>query len=255
MLFKFLQRPITVDCFTADQMAYEYFKIEKSTRYFPEWFKKIPNSAEYTNQNQIRMQFPTMKRCYGFLELYKNSFTVPMWTDTKISINPKLKTFAFQTANKNNNIHSHVREQYAGLFNETNFMQFKIETPWILKEKTGIQFMYESMFWNQARAFDYAQLPGMLEFKYNSDISIQIVVNLENKEDQIDLKLLAGTPMSMLIPLTEKRVTFKHHLVDIEEYKKLYSKDFRSVFDCFDDEVDMHKRIKALEKSKCPFSS
>ena len=133
-------------------------------------------------------------------------------------------------------------------------MQFKIETPWLLQEKTGVKFMYESAMWNLERAFDYVQLPGMLEFKYNNDISVQLAVNLENKTEQVDIRLLAGTPVSMLIPLTEKQVIINYHLVDIDEYKKLYSKNFRNVFDCFGDEVDIHKRIKALEQSKCPFS-
>jgi hypothetical protein len=69
---------IHLDCITNRLDANEYFKIEHSSNFFPEWWKKLP--LEVNNKNIAAIE-PTMKGCIGFNSFFNHGITIPLWSD------------------------------------------------------------------------------------------------------------------------------------------------------------------------------
>ena len=80
MLFKFTQRPIVLDAFTVNPIAYKVYPIVPAMKAAPDWWKKLPainrNSSEPSN----------MKMCPGFVNLYRQGFMVKFSADTKFVV-------------------------------------------------------------------------------------------------------------------------------------------------------------------------
>ena len=51
---------LTIDCFTADQLAHDLFPITKATKHFPEWFKDMPATYSTTTKEGVPVEFSTM---------------------------------------------------------------------------------------------------------------------------------------------------------------------------------------------------
>ena len=59
-------------------------------------------------------------------------------------------------------------------------------------------------------------LPGVVNYKYQSGTNINLMMAPNTR-----IELEAGTPLAHLIPMTEKNVQVKCHLVDNNEYYNL----------------------------------
>ena len=129
-----------------------------------------------------------------------------------------------------------------------NYGHLKIESPWHINCKSDTKFYWTIPFWNHAIDIPYHVLPGMLEFKYNHGININIMINLQ-KDFMYTIK--AYTPMAHMIPVSDKELVIKHHLVSKEEFYNLSSKNIRPIFT---NRYEVHKNIIDKQESKCPFS-
>ena len=83
-MFWFKRKTITVDAFTNQAGVYEYFPINKSTKHLPDWWLSLPKLQNFENEAGIPFELSTMKRCPGFVDLYKKSFTLSSYTELKI---------------------------------------------------------------------------------------------------------------------------------------------------------------------------
>lgn len=248
-MFWFKKKKIVVDAFTVYRSVYDLYSIKPAVFYFPEQIKRLENSyIETDSTTNVEYKLPTIKKCLGILDLYKHGFILPMWTDfvcqpQKAAENkcaPGLMQSPFM-------FNVHDKRQFSGLFDDHIVM--KLVSPWMFREKTGVKFLWTTPSWNRVHENNFSHLPAVVSYEYQSQVNVNIFINKKSE----DFILTSGTPMVHIIPLTEHKVEFRNHLVDIKdkEYQKLdIPYEYSSL------RPDRYKRWvkeKTNQQTKCPF--
>lgn len=240
-MFFLKRKKIVVDAFTYNSAVHQFSPIVKSTHLLPEWWKQLPSTYNPVSNNGIMSSQGTMKRCDGFTELYRNTFTVPLWSDLIIETFDNANFTWLFSASAGTEIVSHSREQYGSAFDK--FIHLKLGVPWALKEKTGVNFYYTQPTWNHIPTLtDVIIPPGIINFKDQCTLNVNMFVPLKNNRLELD----CHTPLATLVPMSENTVEIKCHLIDYAEFQKI---DNISAFNL--KFKGGYKFKKAL--SKCPF--
>ena len=242
MFFFFRKKKIVVDAFTCMYTAHEYFPIQNAIKTVPDWWKSLPKEYTTATDLGISLNLPTMKKCDGFLDLFNRGFILPLWSDVIINTQDN-GYYQFQWANiKTSVIMTHDMRQYGSVISN-NFTHMKIISPWVLREKTGVKFVWMNPSWNRLFSDNLNILPGVMDFKYQQDTNINILIEKKNHT----YKLSAGEAMAHIIPLTDDKVEIKNHLISEQEYQQ---KIAHFMF------TSKYKRMKQIidgRESKCPF--
>lgn len=239
-MFIFKKNKIVVDCFVVEPIIHDLFSVQKSSKFYPDWWKQLPNS--YQSGNSLG-ETGTMKGCTGFTDLFANSFTVPMWSDFKLRIDDQ-NHFVYQFADQKSGLVLHDRQQRAGLMPEHEHIKFL--APWQVVTKDDLKFVVMQPIWNQNGLEQFITPPGMVNFKYQHNVNI----NLFFKPDRPGVYTFeAGQPILTIVPLTEKKVEFKNHLISESEWMRINNIHSQVKFS------DKYKFIKRSyeKKGKCPF--
>jgi hypothetical protein len=243
-MFFFKKKKVVVDCFTKFSPAYEYHPISRAIKTTPTWWDELPSKIDIVNSLGINLPSLTMKSCNGFVDLYRKSFIISMWSDLVIKTSSD-GAWSYQYAlDAGVAIQSHSRDQYGSEFD--GYVHLKLTTPWCIKEKTGVQFYLADATWNRIKHINkWFTPPGVLDFKYHTTNNINMFVNKVDNQFMIN----AGQPMMMATPLSEHNVEIKNHLIDASEYDKM---KVLSVPNTFIGSYNKHKKI-IDSKPKCPF--
>jgi hypothetical protein len=233
-----LKPTITVDCYTHRPEVYNLSKIDYATNFFPNWWKKLPKLIEDKNGHKI---VSTIKMCEGFRQLYENGLMIPLWTD--FILDERGITFA----DGKSAFQVHPSSQMEGFLGD-NFKHFKILSPWIFSTKKYCKFIWLEPTWNFSDIDFLRVVPGVIDYKYQNTTNINFFFNLKNFRRIMFQK---GSPLAHCIPLSEKRLIIKNHLVSKEEYDKISSISFPTTF--FGKYKKHKEEIIKNEKRKCPF--
>lgn len=247
-MFHFFHRTpeIVMDCFTYDQCTYVNTPIIKSGKAVPEWWKELPPyrvSFDNINDNPYHLNSHelTARDCYAIIELYKVGVVVENWCD--ISIKTQNGDFNYwYTSCEKPEVHN--RGQLGNAF--PNHHHLKLVSPWIIREKTGVKFLWIGAEW----ALDNLELkvlPGVLRF----DIVTTINVNIMFPKRDGEFVIPAGQSLAQLVPLTEKRLKVRNHLVTEQEYEKYKMTSMSVSFYGWRKALQLRKRNK--ERGTCPF--
>ena len=262
MIFKFKKSKLVVDCFTYSRAAYELYKIRKAVLFYPETIKKmVPQYPIKDKATNITLNAPTVKKCTGINGLYTKGAIMPLWMD--YIAQPRSCTrgeTALGTTDPqwSSRVVEHDTKQFSPLFDSYHHVKFG--SVWNNVEKSGLKFIWMPATYNMEEygLNDKIMVPPGLTYY---DEQPQTNINLFIKKDAEDFVLRAGTPLIHIIPLTEKEVEWKCHLVDMQEWfdknsippdmsmhyegvrNNRYSKD-KAVSDKMDAEE---------KKGKCPF--
>jgi len=250
-MFFFKRKQIVLDAFTMSTAVYEYYPIEKSIKFLPEWWKSLPKSYSMLAPNGVEFDVSTMKRCSGFIDYYSSGIVLPLWTDVNLKVTEDswLYQFSFDWSegmeNLKEKIQSHDSKQFGNAFD--GYLHLKLSTPWVFKESKGIKFHFSQPTWNNMDNIHRMHtLPGVVDFKYQHTTAVNFVV--PNTPDVF--KLEAGYPLVYLVPLSEEDIVVKNHHVSKEEYNKIF---LRGAPTSFQKIYSKHKSISRAKESKCPF--
>jgi hypothetical protein len=224
MILRNLFSKVVVDAFTYEPNVATLFPIQSSVKFIPQWFRDLP--MEYMSTNSIGMQYPvsTLKRCPGVIELYKRSFTMPIWADIAISTRQD-GAWGFHSGWKGTLVETHPREQYGKAFD--NHIHLKFYSPWMIREKSGIHFSYNSPQWTDPSIWDQLYIaPGLIEFKHQRASHVNAFVARTNR----DFVMKAGDPLVQLLPMTEKKVEVRCHAVSVQEHQDIWNETNKSFF-------------------------
>lgn len=246
MLFFFKRPTVVVDAFTEHAGVFQTAKFENSNLHHPKWWKSMPSTFKVELPSSIQIDAPTMTTCLGFLELYNNSFTLPLWSDLIVKVTPDLQ-WASQWSDQEGatTILSHNPEQYNNNFPDK--VHLKISSPWLLNEKEGVRFAWTEPTWHMLKYNPgVTVLPGIVNYKYQNSTHINVLLDArETQQYHFEYR----QPMVSLIPLTERNVEFKHHLVSPSELKAARQRSYQSAF-----LRSYFKNKKVLDSQpKCPF--
>lgn len=247
-MFWFKKSRVVLDCFSEYGFVTNLAPIQKAVKFFPEWWKSLPKAIPAISGHMV--EDSTIKTCPGFVELYRNSIIMPLWTDCAIDIAPQGNDgYRWQFADGITSASSHPHEQRGDYLPNDKYQHIKIASPWFLKTKEDIKWLYTQATYNIKNPDQQLVIPGVLNFKYQGQTNINMVFpRLDGKVIRHVIK--RGQPLAQMIPMTEKEVDVRIHLVDSVEYKKLNSTGHRATF--FNSYNKMVKILKAKEKS-CPF--
>lgn len=253
MLFIFKKKTIVLDCITSNLGIFNYYPIVKSSSILPNWWKNLPDNFVCNKTpgfDKLDRYSSTMKQCAGFIDLHKNSISMPLSCDVKIQTKEN-GVFGYQFADtagleKTFSIDTHSRQEFGKEFD--HLIHLKIISQWILFEKTGINFYAGMPFWHYIKKLNTVFIPpGIVNYKYQHSSHINMFVPKSNDI----IEFTAGTPIFNLIPLTEHKVEIKNHIVDDAEFVKLHKHTgLRSKF------LNAYNKQKKIlkESNKCPFN-
>jgi len=243
-MFFFKKNKIIVDCFTANQTAYEFYPIEKSSKYIPEWWKQLPVSKELpTSRGSMSMEQSSIKRCPGFTSLYSTGYTLPLWSDLQVSTSVNGYEYMFANSAFEPGIERHNEWQYGDEFN--NYWHMKIFSPWMLAQNKKCDFLMSPVIWNTPEHWsNFTILPGVVDFKHQHSTNI----NLFFEKSREKVLVSAGTPLYQIMPLTDADVECKIHLVDHVEINRLNKRNAGT----FTNTYKNTKRLILEKEKKCP---
>ena len=216
MLTFFRRASVVVDCFLDSKIMSENYAIRKATKLTPEWWQGLSATCPIQIGGSTET-IATAKKCAGFLSLYGESWMMPMWSDliVETSMAGQYK-FKYATSEPWALMSSHPPEQYRGGFQGK--IHFKIQSPWHIAEKRGVQFAFVPATWTLADDHPALHfLPGVLQFQSNHSVHVNVLAPKTDARHQFS----AGRPFIHLIPLTDKRVQFKMHAVTEQEYRQI----------------------------------
>lgn len=219
-MFWFKPRKIHVDCFTKVETIAQVNPIRKAHHFVPDWWKKLDNTFPSTNSHGLVTHRGTMKHCTGFIELHKRGLIIPMWSDLVIEVlngSYRYEMALDDYGNGGQAVAWHNPEQHGNSYN--NMINLKIGSPWKLREKTGIDFLYTSYTWETAKTLPKMQfLNGILNFKHQASTNIQTMLPVENQQSRMEIE--AGVPIMQLIPLSDKKIEPHIHVLSVAEFEK-----------------------------------
>lgn len=221
-MFWFKSSKIHVDCFTKNPTFAELNPIQKSHYFVPDWWKNLEGSTVRKNNHGTFISTPTMKTCPGFMDLYRVGLTIPMWSDFTMQINNGQYSYTSALSDQEFGtdlaVVSHPASQYGNNFK--NKLNIKIKCPWMIKEKTGVKFLFTGSTWSVVENIPKIHiLNGVLEFKYQSAVHIQSFFPVE--KDAYIINIPSGTPLVQLIPISDKQVVPHIHVISETELNKL----------------------------------
>lgn len=237
MNFFFKQSKIVIDCLTTNINAFDYFPIQKSASFYPNWWKNLPKYNNVQHANGLEINKSTMKGCDGLLSLYSQGFMIPIWSD--LVIETQGTNYRYQFADETSIIGHHDLQQMSQEF--SNFVHVKIQSPWRLKENKGIKFAFIQPSYNQVKTLlDWQVLPGVVDFKYQSATNINLICAKGRR-----FEIAAGLPMAQLIPLSEKEIDLRLHMVDFNdvEHKRMLNNHYPFF-------VGSHRKLKKILDNK-----
>lgn len=244
-MFFFKKKKIVIDAFTKISGIQELHPIVPASKFLPDWWKNLPSSYNAQDNNTIVVQRPTLKRCDGFTQYYKTGFIIPMWIDVAIKTTANGQ-WAYRLASNDTEtiIDSHSRNEFGNEFDD--LLHLKLHSPWLLSEKTGCQFHFASPFWNNIKTLrNFYTPPGIVNYHHQSSTHINLLFPKEDNQ----ITIAAGTPMVHIVPLTDRTVEVRCHVVSEKEHNQIYLKNYLGSF------LGSYKKNKKSrnENKRCPF--
>jgi len=236
-----VRKKITVDAFTVNVNAFDLFPIDTANKFLPNWWKKVPANFFSELQSGVSLKRTTIKSCVGFTNLYQEGFIMPLWSD--LIVQTQGTNYIYQFADTVSNIAFHGIEQIGSEF--SNHVHIKIISPWKIREKSGIKFLYTDPVWTEpSDMFTQVTPPGLIEYKYQHTTHINMFLQKGRRYEWS-----AGRPMAHLIPLTDKRIEIKTHLVGPNELMRVLHTGGWPFF------TNGYVQTKNAKEGKCPFKN
>ena len=218
MFYFFTRRKqIVLDCFVESLRIAETYPIRRAFHHIPEWWRGLQPSIYEIEQNTGKpYERPTMKTCRGMTSLYKTGFIMPLWTD--LDFFTSYEGFAYHSADSAFLLDRHSPVQHNHAFSK--YHHVKLRSPWLFKEKTGVNFLLTSCPWTHLiDAPRLRVLHGVVDYRSQYTTHINCFIPREDAT----IRLQSDMPLAHFIPLTDKRVKTKIHVIDAAEYAKMFT--------------------------------
>lgn len=206
------RKKIIVDFVTGDYKSYDYFPISKSHKFIPQWWKDIPQEYESDIFKTKGMRKNTLKRCPGFMDVFRYSYTLPLWTNCEIIVDKRINEEGYSTLTADGSeITSHPASQAGRFMPSNSLIHFKFGSPWLgySQKSKDLIWNYAPAMWNNPILINRLIVPtGYRNFRGGSSTNIHTFMNAE-VSDAIELE--AGIPMIHMTPMTDKIVEVKCH--------------------------------------------
>lgn len=239
----FKKKPIVLNLYTYRPEVFNYFPIETAKKCIPSWYKGLP-TPYYKNEEDNEVN---LKLCVGVLDYYVNGFILPLWSDLHLKIGCIGSTlYQWTYADAVSHAAIHLPSQYGNILPETEYQHLKLTSPWLATCDEDIKFLLTQPDWT----FDFDDnihiLSGFMDFKYQAGTNVNLFAKRQQNDYETILK--AGTPLYRIVPITEREVVIKTHLVSEEKMNSIAVKN-RPI--SFLRHYELKKKI--MSSKSCPF--
>lgn len=231
----FFKKPIVLDCYTSDKVAYTFYKPEFGINNLPKWWKELPKKTDNFESN--------MRGCAGVIDFFKKGITFKVTNSLEFHVNNQE---VFWNGNvESSSVVFHSEKQRGSYLN--NCYNPKIALPWRIRCKEEIYFLATTPTWSMENSDLVIPTQGVLEYKYN--VSVNSNFFLKKTDSSYNFFIEEGTPVFIIFPLSDRKVILNYHLVSEKEFLDLSQYNNAAKFKYF-------KSKKALQENekKCPFS-
>ena len=215
-MFFFKEKPIVFDCFTTNEQAYKWAPIKESRYFIPTWWKDLDGEVPAIPHKSAEVS--TMKRCEGFISLYRKGFMLPLWSDLSITVgslkDPKL---SYIFASQEKSIQDHPAWQRGRYLPEPNYAHGKIISPWAVRSNKLVACSVFQPTWNFEAPEMIIVPPATVEYKYQASTHVNFFLPVIQVKRQFTIPF--NTPLMQIVPQTDKKFELKLHLVDEKEYR------------------------------------
>jgi hypothetical protein len=247
MIF-FKKSTIVLDCFTHRKEVYEFAPIKNIRDSIPKWWKNLPHLK---NANCFETFTRNMRSCPGFLRTFDSGFVIPLWSDLQIEIGRENESnYRWQFSDLKSSASEHPPEQWGDFVDSTKYQHIKLNTPWLLKTKNKCGFMWVGAQWHGIGLDDLDGMHvvnGVDEYYYQHSTTINMLFRRKLEEKLYHISF--GQDLVYGIPLSDKKVIIKTHLISKSEYDNIDGSDTNNLF--FN---RSYYKTRKLIDSKCPRS-
>ena len=236
-------KEIVVHCYTDRPEVYNYFPVVPNKKIIPDWFKNLKAPFFKSPENSQT----NLKLCPGITNLFKTSFTIPLWSDLFLEIGEtNSEYYRWQYSDRCSDIGLHPPHQHGGHFKTKEYQHLKIISPWQFQCEEDVSFLAIEPFWQFKELNNISILPGIVEFYSQHNTNINLFVRRESKKQ--DILLNAGSPLYTYVPITERKVRVETHLVSSKKLHNLSKVSYPMKF------INHYGAALKLNKArKCPY--
>ena len=206
---------IVLDVYTDRKEMFEGYQPMLARKFIPDWWKNLPQHREQDMPGYPKMPVATLKGCPAINDILKTGIIFPSWCELHAKVD----------VGGNKDVHLVPNYVQIAEHDERDFTQhkpemahIKVTSPWAIVEKTGVKFIWMKPDWHQDKPLEYWTVPGIVDFKYQHASLLNMFVPYNTK-----LQINTGTPWLQLIPLSEKPVEVKCHLVSTQDLDQIMS--------------------------------
>jgi hypothetical protein len=213
--------PVYVDCYTRNPAMLAASKIKPALKYTPSWWKRLPPKPDveiFKNIPGGTIPGATLRHCPGFVDFFKNSFCVPMWSDFQIYVAPEgQEGFECQFSDKDCKFVTHPAYQKGDFMPPDKYQHIQLLSPWYFACDEDINFLLIDPFWHDGDNPDRLSVaPGMVNFKYQHMLNYNLFIR-KVKDMTKGVLIEYDTPVMFIVPLTDRKVIFRYHFLKDED--------------------------------------
>jgi len=225
MFFK-KEKEIILNCYTHRSEVYNYFPVVETKKTFPSWVKKLKNS--YFNSNKDH--FENVTSCPAFIDYFRTGFVIPLWSDVCLEVGEiGSNSYRWQYSDLKSHMAFHPYDQFG--LDAKEYQHFKVDSPWVFSCSEDVKFLFSRPSWRFGDIPNTVEiLNGVVEYRTNAATNINMLVKRMEKHQEFVIK--ANTPLVHIIPLTERKIIVKTHLITREVWDSVVSVGNGSSFKC-----------------------
>lgn len=245
-LFK---KTYTINFYTSNIAAYNNFKIDYAKKYYPKWWKDLPQQSLSVEGDRFELSL-NMKGCAGFTDLYSQSLVIPMWSDLIVRVGEVgSPNYIYQFGDQESTAVQHGESQRGIYAPDERYCHLKLECPWEIQCDDDLQVLMLDPMYNNEDVLGSTVMSGVINPSYQTTLNVNMLYRRE--EQPVDKFFKEGNPIAQLVPLTENPVKIKCHLVTKEEQLRIKDNVFKRT--SFFLGYKKNKKLRQGKKSKCPF--
>ncbi len=214
-MFFIKPKEIVLDCFTANANAFTHAKPEQAFKFLPAWWKNIslPDTKAFRPPTN-------MKHCRGFIDYFRYGFALPLWSDLHVKVGPiGTQYYEWQYSDLISNIEPHDFTQMGNFLKPETHVHLKLVNPWFFRSSEDIYWSWSAFGWKDFAPTNVHVVPGVISYTHQTSTNINLIVSRTETEQLIQLDF--RTPLVHLLPMSERRVKIKHHLITNEEVERM----------------------------------
>jgi hypothetical protein len=225
-MFLIKKANIVVDFFTETHIFPGINAPDKAIKFLPQWWRELPGDQLHPKQPWEQgggfNAGTTLRKCPGFIDYFRSSIALPMWSDLVLSVEAEGSPhYTYQFSDRTSVAEAHRPQQRGAYLPETKYQHIKLVNPWAAKTKQNVQWVFSQPTWCFLEPQKIIIPSGVLCLKDQHGLHVNMMVPRAAGETTV-LNFAAGQPLAFLTPMSDAQVLVKHHQVDAQEFGRLF---------------------------------